>query len=1256
MTKHLRAAYALALLAIGCMLTIAPARAQSVYGSIFGTVTDKTGAVVPGATVTVTDEAKGTVETAITNDTGDYNISHLVPDSYDLKIEIKGFDTFISKGITVQADTSPRVDASLKVASGTGETITVEADSVPQLKTDRADVSTVFDQQQVQDLPVPDQNYANLQLLLPGAQLLGWSHAADENPQASRQIQVDGQAFGGVAYELDGTDNQDPILGIIVINPALDSITEAKITTQNFDAEFGKAVAAVMTVQTKSGSNSFHGGVYDFRTSNGNEARDPFSQCSGSFSLTNTCALPPGLKNKFGGNVGGPAFKDKLFFFGDYEGQRQRVGTSETNTLPSQLLTETCLGSETGPSGIAGCDFSQYAAEFGAAGTIYNNTSTGGYNATTGTNPQFPGNVIPAGQVSQQWINLLKILEPYTKLEIPNSPGGGLGSNYVGGGAGLFNSDLWTVRVDHTLNQKMSEFVRFSRWTNKLTGAQMFDTNNVGAGGGGFGLGGYGGQSSSADDNLAIGADYIVSPSLITDLRLGYLRYNIADAKNDASTEFANSIGMPGINFGTSSTGGSPGFFIASLPQGTQPLYGDGLNIDRCNCPLIEREDQFQIVNNWTKTIKNHEIKIGADLRYGRNLRVPSDSDRDGVINFGTGPTEQVTATGPVSGTGLGFATIALGEATSIARYVSTSTNAKEFQKRLFFYTQDTWRATQKLTLNLGVRWEGYYPEAVNGPGNGAELSLADGYLHVAGIGGIPSDMGWNLNEKKQFEPRIGVAYQMNPKTVIRSGYGRSFDIGVFGSIFGHNVTQNLPVLANQSISTSGAGTAFCIGSAADNPGCAQPSSQPSTGGPIPYTFPTVPASGLLPNPGNLVNSKVRPNPLQFPTLDAWNLSVQRALTPTLTLTVAYVGNKGTHTLSDGDGNNTMPNEEAINIGGQFKFGNQTFQTVNGQTLHWDPTVPTTSTANPNIVNGLNTQTGATSNPLYLQRFYGARLAACADPNYSQPTGDPNLQSGQCGWSQDVSYYGDDQNTNFNALQITLAQAMWHGLAANFNYQYAHANDHLNGFETWDPAIAYGADSAVRHQAATVYGSYELPFGKGKQFYTGANRATDLLIGGYEISGTLNGSSGLPFSLGLNGCGSDYPNGPTNHTPCYPEVAGGIKLHTGLSGFVPGTGWTFYQPVTLGSSGFSVPAVDQIGNAGHNNYFGPKFFNTDLSIQKTFNIWEKVSTKFRMDAYNAVNHINPGNPGGNIQNAGTITGEGPGPGPRQLSFSLAVKF
>jgi len=1260
MTKILRAAYALALLAIVCLLTSAPAYAQSVYGSIFGTVTDKTGAVVADATVTVTDEAKGTVETATTNGAGEYTVSHLVPDTYDLKVVVKGFKTALTKGVVVQADVAPRVDIALEIAGGSTETVEVNADTEPQLKTDRSDLAATFDAQQVEDLPIEGQNFANLQLLLPGAQLLGWSHAADENPQASRQIQIDGQAFGGVAYELDGTDNQDPILGIIVVNPALDSITNAKITTQNFDAELGKAVAAVQTVQTKSGSNSVHGSFYDFRFGNANLARDPHSQAPPEGSTSTSGLIPAGLKNKFGMSIGGPLKKDKSFFFFSYEGQRQKSGVTDTNTLPSKLLTSTCLGG-TSTNTIkygSGCDFSEYLANL--PGGVNNPLKTGVspfpagqlYDNSSGTPVPYGGNVVPIGKVSAQFISLLKLLQPYTATEITNSPLGGLDSNSTGSGTGVFNSNMWVTRIDETINDKANAFFRFSRWTDALGGPQMYGA----AGGPGFGIGGYGGNSTSADDSLAAGTDYVFNPTLVMDLRLGYLRYNIIDIKNDEGTQGATALGIPGLNTAQAITGGSPGFFPSTLAGGnTQPLYGDGLNIARCNCPLTEKEDQFQIVNNWTKTIGNHAIKLGTDLRYGRNLRVPSDNDRTGVINFDNNPTSNqnlTTAELAAGGSqgGISFATMALGDVTSFNRYVSSSTNAKEFQKREFFYVQDTWRASNKLTLNLGVRWELYFPESVNAPGNGALMDLKDGYLHVAGIGGIKSNMGWTFPWDKQFEPRLGAAYQLNPKTVIRAGYGRSFDIGVFGSVFGHVVTQNLPVLANQSISNSTpTGQAFCLGTSSTptttgtSPGCiyandTTSSAQPTSGGPIPYTPPTVPADGLLPNPGSQVNSKARTFPMEFPTLDAWNATVQRALTPSLTLTVAYVGNKGTHTLSDGDGNNTNPNEAAITLPGSFS--------PTGQTLHYDPTI----TPKNGYPKSINFATGATSVTNYLQRYYGGSLKACTDPVYVQPT-DPNitLPSGACGWSQGISLYGDNQDTHFNAIQVTLAQATWHGLNANFNYQFAHATDYASGYRTWSKAVTFGNDSQVRHQSATLYGTYGLPVGKGKQFLTSANHVTDLIVGGYELGWTANLSSGLPFSLTLNSCGGDVPS----DAPCQPNATG--RLHTSLTKYVPGTGWTFYQPQTLGGT-FTDPGLDNIGNVQRNTYFGPKFFNADINLQKSFNIWEHYDMKFRMDAQNAFNHINAGNPGGNIESAGTITGEAPGPGPRQLEFSLKLTF
>ena len=236
-----------------CLLALSQssvAFGQAVYGSIYGTVTDATRAIVPNATVTVTDVAKGTTATTQSNSSGEFRVDHLIPDLYDVSVTASGFQGFSQKGVQLFADTSVKVEAVLKVGAS-DVTVEVRADSVPQLKTDRADVATIFGSKEVQDLPVAGRNFTALQLLLPGAQELGWSHAASEDPQGSKQIMVDGQAFAGVAFELDGTDNQDPILGIIVINPNLDALSETKITTQNYDAEFGKAVASVVTAQTK---------------------------------------------------------------------------------------------------------------------------------------------------------------------------------------------------------------------------------------------------------------------------------------------------------------------------------------------------------------------------------------------------------------------------------------------------------------------------------------------------------------------------------------------------------------------------------------------------------------------------------------------------------------------------------------------------------------------------------------------------------------------------------------------------------------------------------------------------------------------------------------------------------------------------------------------------------------------------------------------------------------------------------------------
>src|SRR5215469_12481850 len=339
-------------------LTASTASAQAVYGSIIGTVTDSQGAAVVGAKATVTSTTKGTSGEATTNESGNYAVTHLIPDTYRIRVEAQGFKAFDIASIQVFADTAAHADAQLQVGDVT-QSIEVTGE-VPQLKTDRSDVAIEFNERYVEDLPVLNRNFTNFELLSPGTQkLVGWSHAATENPQGGGQIFVNGQHFSGTNFELDGTDNQDPILGIIVVNPNLDAIGEAKVALQDYDAESGKATAGNVKVQTKSGSNDFHGsGFYYYRNSD-QQARDPFTNKPG-------VPLAPATWKQFGGSIGGPILKNKLFFFGDYQGTRQIQGITNQYTIPTTEVVQTCNPATNAASATPGfCDLSEYLNAFG---------------------------------------------------------------------------------------------------------------------------------------------------------------------------------------------------------------------------------------------------------------------------------------------------------------------------------------------------------------------------------------------------------------------------------------------------------------------------------------------------------------------------------------------------------------------------------------------------------------------------------------------------------------------------------------------------------------------------------------------------------------------------------------------------------------------------------------------------------------------------------------------------------------------------
>ncbi len=296
--------------------------AQAVSGNIIGTVSDPSGAAVPQADVLVTDVDRGLTYQTRTNADGNYIQTHLLAGHYEVKVTATGFSEFVAKA-DVQVDASTRVDATLSLGRA-ASTVNVTAET-PMLETDRSEVSTTLAGSELEKLPVLNRNLTELLLVMPGAQMNGWQHASSENPQGGIQINVNGQFFFTNGFLIDGTENNSAILGIAVINPNLDSLQDFKVSTSNYDAEFGQASGAMMQATTKAGTNRLHGSLFEYLRNDKLNAADPFADLK-----------PPLRWNQFGGSIGGPLRKDRLFGFFDYQGTRRHTGGTLVTTVPTK--------------------------------------------------------------------------------------------------------------------------------------------------------------------------------------------------------------------------------------------------------------------------------------------------------------------------------------------------------------------------------------------------------------------------------------------------------------------------------------------------------------------------------------------------------------------------------------------------------------------------------------------------------------------------------------------------------------------------------------------------------------------------------------------------------------------------------------------------------------------------------------------------------------------------------------------------------
>ena len=904
----IRKLFALALsLALCCAFAVST-MAQAVYGSVFGTITDSRGSAAPKAAVTITNIDTGVSETARSNSSGYYTQTRLVPGRYRIKVEAGGFKSVVIETVVVNVDTASEANVVLQPGQITEEINITES---LLLKTDRADVSVTFETRQITDLPILDRNFTKFILLSPGAQQLQWQQTPAENPQGSTQTMVNGQHFSGTAFQLDGTENRDPILGLIVVNPNFEAIGETKITSQNYDAEFGQAIAGVASVSTKSGTNGLHGAAFLFRQNDELQARNPLFQfqkdpTTGKF-------IPDTLRNQFGGAIGGPIIKNRIFFFADYEGWRGKIGGTKLLSVPTAVARQGDLSAYLGDvirdaqgnpikvTTVAGAqiDRRQFMI-FDPATTVLN---AGGGLADR---KAFDGNIIPANRLSPQALNILRLIP---LPNVANAPANGTLNNFIASGSEGFDKDSFDIRIDAKNSDRLNMFGRYSFADFRLIGPTAFGE------GGGPELVTFGGQSKVRNQSVAYGFDYTWSDRLVTDFRFGFFRYKVNVLPSDFGKTTTSDVGVPGLNLDQYSSGLFAGFVIDPRLQsgvggfgfGTEELlrrgfnFGSGQFVNRCGCPLDQEENQFQVVSNTTKFYGDHTIKFGADVRRAYNLRVPSDLHRSGELTFDTGRTRDG------AGGGLGLATLLLGDATQFGRYISSNTGASERQWRHFYYGQDTWRATPKLTVNYGLRLDVINPQSVNKAGAGGFLDLNTGEIRVAGAGG--ASLSGNVENSLNFAPRLSVAYKVTDKLVIRAGYGRSYDIGVFGSLFGHTVTQNLPVLAVQRLNapsnfdrvfTLAQGPpAFTAFFGLDN--------TPKNGG---KPNAALPSNGRFFLPDG-VFARAVPGKQRLPSVDAYNVTAQYQLTNTIAVEAAYVGNKGTHVFA-GDGPQFDVNQPAI--------------------------------------------------------------------------------------------------------------------------------------------------------------------------------------------------------------------------------------------------------------------------------------------------------------------------------------------------------
>lgn len=791
--------------------------------NIVGTVKDKTGAAIPGASVTLTNTGNSAKRTVTTNQDGEYNASSLPVGPYVIDAEAPGFEKLNRSGITLSTAATLSVDLVLQVGS---ETTTVDVTTHPPLlESQSGTVSNLIDSKQMVDLPLVTRNFTDLVLLTPGAHVGSGANLAEGGSAYSIRGGADYSVNGSIAaansYLIDGLYDRNQWLNTLVMVPIVDSIAEYRVMTSNYNAEFGEAAGAITTVTTKSGTNAFHGAVWEFLRNERGNANYYFAKLNG----TPRTAY---RRNVFGGNLGGPIFHDHTFFFGDYQGIRQTVPSPSTVTIPTQAQVAMV---ETG--------------NFGGLGVQLYNPYSGNSTARL----PFAGNNL-AGYLDPAAVKLISLLPAPTNNSATN--------NYTIVPAAILNDDQFDVRLDQNIRGSDRLFVKYSfdrpQQTNPGT---VYPAGNASTQIGPYlATGGNGYETAVQTQSGTIGYSHIFTPTLLLEAHAGVLRWYADVNPLGENYPAATTVGIPGINYNTLS-GGLPGITISGISA-----LGD-----TSSYPEDSRITTFQYDADVIKTEGTHTIKTGV-LFLRHRLNGFSAFPVRGTFDFNGQFTSQIGATNAAAA----LADFAIGAEDTASRNILVG----EFGMRYFQiagYAQDSWRVTDRLTLEYGARYEVTTPpyEVHN---HWANFNINTAQLIVAGINGNGRRL--RNTDFNTFGPRLGVAYTADSsrKTVLRAGFGMSYVDTLVG---GAQLYKNLPYYFAQTVTTTST---------------AAPPTTLSAGFPTP----------VAPDPTNTAAISVG-----SPT--AWNVNnrevgviqysagVQRAVGADTVAEVSYVGTRSEHLL-----------------------------------------------------------------------------------------------------------------------------------------------------------------------------------------------------------------------------------------------------------------------------------------------------------------------------------------------------------------------